>query len=77
MPVSDTDRVALRLPKPAGEKVTLTVQLAPEAIPFPQEFICAKSAEFWPVREMLEIDNGACPVLVSSTAWAELVVPNA
>ena len=67
--VSEPDRA----PMAVGVKVTLTVQLAPEARELPQVFVSAKS----PVVEIPEIVSGAFPVFESVALWMGLVVPRA
>jgi hypothetical protein len=72
--LSATDSDALRAPVAAGLKVTLMVQFAPAAKLVPQVLVCAKSAGFVPVNEMLLIANAAVPVFESVTVFAALVV---
>jgi antitoxin (DNA-binding transcriptional repressor) of toxin-antitoxin stability system len=67
----ETVSVPLRDPLAFGEKVTLTVQLAPAARLVPQLFVCAKS----PVTETEETVTLLVPSLLTVTARAVLVLP--
>ena len=70
--------LALRPPFAEGVNVTLSVQFAPAASVFGlsgQVFVCAKSAAFVPLTEMLVMVSAAEPLFVSVTALAALVVP--
>jgi hypothetical protein len=66
---------AVRDPVADGVNVTMIVQLPPVPTPLPQSFVSAKSAEFVPLRPMLDIAREVLPVSVSFTACAALVVP--
>jgi hypothetical protein len=68
---------AVRVPAAAGVKVTLTVQLPPNATELPQVLVWLKSLAFVPVTEMLVMLKVAFPVFVRTTAWAALVVATA
>jgi hypothetical protein len=63
--------VPVRDPLAAGEKVTLTAQLAPAAMVVPQLFVCAKS----PVVEIDVTVTLLVPSFETVTARAALVVP--
>jgi hypothetical protein len=65
---------AVRAPLADGAKVTLMVQLAPEATELPQVLDWAKSPAFVPVTDTLEIVKAALPELLTVTAWAALAV---
>jgi hypothetical protein len=65
---------AVRAPLADGAKVTLMVQLAPEATELPQVLDWAKSLAFVPVTDTLEIVKAALPELLTVTAWAALAV---
>jgi hypothetical protein len=67
-------RLALRLPRAVGVKVTEIVQEAAAAKVAGQVAVWAKWAESAPVRSMLLIARGADPLLVRVTVWV-LVVP--
>jgi hypothetical protein len=74
--VIETD--ALLAPGAAGEKVTLSVQVAFTAScagAAGQSFVCAKSAEFVPSTPMLAIVSGAVPEFCRVVLCAALVVP--
>ena len=67
--------VAVRVPLALGVKVTLMVQLPPDATLLPQVFVCPKSPAFAPVKAMLPMFSVTLESLVSVTACGALVVP--
>lgn len=74
MTLSETLRVALRVPFAVGVKVTLIVHDVPAARPSPQVLVSAKSAAFEPVKVTLLMSTLSVPVLVSVATRAALVV---
>jgi hypothetical protein len=68
-----TDKVPVSAPPLAGAKVTFTVQVPLAAIELPQLLVWVKS----PVTLTETPDAALAPVLVTVTAWAELVDPEA
>src|SRR5208283_5175515 len=69
--------LAVRAPRAVGAKVTKIPQELPGARPAPpigQLLACWKSPELAPERAMLEISNGAVPMLEMVIACCELVV---
>src|SRR6202035_3196470 len=78
--LSAIDKLALRLPAAVGEKVALTLQLAPTAIVFGlsgQVVPGVKSAGLVPPTVTLLIVSGALPLLVTVTDCDPLLVPTA
>jgi hypothetical protein len=73
--LSDTVRLADRLPVVDGLNVTDTEQDAPAASVLPQVVVRVKSAGFAPETAMLEIVNAAAPEFVRVTDFDELAVP--
>jgi hypothetical protein len=73
---STIDKLAVKLPAAAGEKVSEMVHEAPAASADPQVFAAmAKLLAFVPDREMEVMDNDALPALVRVKVCALLVVP--
>jgi len=70
--LSDTLRLALRVPKPVGVKVTLIVQLLPTWTDPLQLSVCSKSPLFVPVKWILVIFSAAVPLLERVTCCAGL-----
>lgn len=68
-------KLALRVPVAVGLKVTLIVQLAPEAKLEPQLLVWAKSPLLVPVIVMPLIVNEEAPAFRIVTLFAALVVP--
>jgi hypothetical protein len=68
-------RVARRKNLALGAKLTLTVQLVPEASVEPQVLICVKSVGLMPVIEIDVMVKVPGPTFVTVTLWLVLVVP--
>jgi hypothetical protein len=66
----DSDNDPVRLPRAAGLKTTLIVQLVPGSRDAAQLLLWLKS----PLTVMLLIKRGAVPVLLSVTVWAALAL---
>src|SRR5271168_2948765 len=66
---------ALRLPEPAGLKLTEMPQWAPADRDVPQLLVCTKSPGLAPLRLMLPILRAPVPVLVMITDWTRLMAP--
>jgi hypothetical protein len=62
--------VPVREPRAVGVNTTWTVQLLPVAMAGPQLFVCEKS----PVICSNEIESGAVPVFLITTACAALAI---
>jgi hypothetical protein len=67
----ETVSVPVRVPFAVGENVTLTVQLAPDAMLDPHVLVWAKSPVVLTDETVTELE----PLFVIVTACAELVVP--
>jgi hypothetical protein len=67
--------VAVCVPVPVGEKVTLMVQLPAAATPPPQLSVSANSEAFAPLIAKLEMIKAEVPVLLNVSNCAVLVVP--
>src|SRR5258707_4760106 len=75
--LSTTEITAVRVPTAVGVNTTLIVQFPPAVTARSQVFDWEKSPAFAPVIVMLEIDNGALPVLNRVTPPTGLVAPTA
>jgi hypothetical protein len=73
--LSEIITVAVRLPTPAGVKVTLIEHSAPAATEVPQVFVSGKSPGLAPDTVMLVMLKAALPLFVRVTVWAEVLVP--
>jgi len=62
--LSETVRLAVRIPIADGENNTTIVQLAPTARELPQLLFCVKSVEFAPVTATPEMLSATLPVLL-------------